>query len=228
MTRTGRRGIPVLDGAAAAMGGGPCCREVGDPVRLPLHERSSDEEPTSFNVGTFRDVKAMSKSIIGLLVSIAVLAILLTGCSDEPDPNPSNGTDSSTTTSSEQGVNPELTHAPTSAVTNTDASEAATPTPAALPTTTATPAATATAVAPKTRSAGGFISVSAGGFRTCGIRRDGFVACWGNDFVGQATPPSGEFAAVSAGEFHTCGVTQGDSMVCWGRQARGLTALPGG
>ena len=30
----------------------------------------------------------MSKSVIGLLVSIAVLAILLTECSDEPDPNP--------------------------------------------------------------------------------------------------------------------------------------------
>ncbi len=47
-------------------------------------------------------MKSMSKSIIGLLVSTAVLAILPTGCSDEPDPNPSNGTDSSTT-SSEQG-----------------------------------------------------------------------------------------------------------------------------
>ncbi len=45
----------------------------------------------------------MSKSIIGLVLSIAVLAILLTGCSDELDSNPSNGTDSSTTTSSEQG-----------------------------------------------------------------------------------------------------------------------------
>ena len=82
----------------------------------------------------------MSKSIIGLLVSAAMLAVLLTGCSDESDPIPSNGTDSSTTTSSEQGVNPEPTHAPTSALTNTPAPEAATPTPAALPTATATPA----------------------------------------------------------------------------------------
>ena len=87
----------------------------------------------------------MLKSIIGLVLSIAVLAILITGCSDEPEPIPSNGTDSSATTSSEQGVNPEPTHAPTSAVTNTAAPEAATPTPAALPTATATPAATAPA-----------------------------------------------------------------------------------
>ena len=45
----------------------------------------------------------MSKSIIRLLLGIAVLAILLTGCSDEPDPIPSNGTDSNPTTSSEAG-----------------------------------------------------------------------------------------------------------------------------
>ncbi len=77
----------------------------------------------------------MSKSIIGLVLSIAVLAILLTGCSDEPDPTPSNGAVSDTTTSSEQGVNPEPTHAPT---------------PAALPTSTATPAATATPTATPT------------------------------------------------------------------------------
>ena len=87
----------------------------------------------------------MSKSIIGLLVSAAILAVLLTGCSDEPDPIPSNGTDSSPTTSSEQRVNPEPTHAPTSALTNTAAPEAATPTPTALPTATPTPEPTATA-----------------------------------------------------------------------------------
>ena len=55
----------------------------------------------------------MSKSIIGLVLSIAVLALLLTGCSDEPEPIPSNGTDSSATTSLEQGVKLEPTHAPT-------------------------------------------------------------------------------------------------------------------
>ena len=43
-------------------------------------------------------MKAMSKSI-RLLVSAAVLAVLLTGCSDEPDTIPSNGTDSSGPTS---------------------------------------------------------------------------------------------------------------------------------
>ena len=146
----------------------------------------------------------MLKSIIGLVLSIAVLAILITGCSDEPEPIPSNGTDSSATTSSEQGVNPEPTHAPTSAVTNTAASEAA------------TPADTATAAAAATRSAGEFASVSAGGLHTCGVRTDGAAECWGDDYYGQATPPSGQFASVSAGLFHTCGVRTDGAAECWG------------
>ena len=107
----------------------------------------------------------MLKSIIGLVLSIAVFAILLTGCSDEPEPIPSNGTNSNTTTaSSEQGVNPEPTHAPTSAVTNT--------------------------AAPKTRSAGEFALVSAGDDHTCGVKTDGTVGCWGSSNFGQAYPPN--------------------------------------
>ena len=39
-------------------------------------------------LGQLKKVKALSKSAIGLLVSAAVLSILLTGCSDEPDPIP--------------------------------------------------------------------------------------------------------------------------------------------
>ena len=32
-------------------------------------------------------------------------------------------------------------------------------------------------------------SVSAEYFQTCGVRSDGSVACWGDDDLGQATPP---------------------------------------
>ena len=170
----------------------------------------------------------MSKSIIGLLVSAAVLAALLTGCSDAPDPIPSNGTDSSTTASSEQGVNPEPTHAPTSAVTNTAAPEAATPTLVALPAATAAPAATATAAAPEPKSAGEFASVSAGNGHTCEVRSDGYVECWGSDAYGQATPPSGELASVSAGGTHTYGVRTEGSVACWGRNEVGEATPPSG
>ena len=156
----------------------------------------------------------MPKSIIGMLLGIAALAILLTACSDEPDPTPSNGTDSSTNTSSRQGVNPDPTHAPTSALTNTAAPEEATPTPVALPSATATLTARESAAAPKTRSAREFASVSAAFFHTCGVKADGSIQCWGDSEYGQATPPSGEFASVSAGGFHTCGVRADGSVEC--------------
>ena len=45
-------------------------------------------------------VRAMSKSFVKLLTAIAALAILLTGCSDEPDPTPSDAAVSNTTVSS--------------------------------------------------------------------------------------------------------------------------------
>ena len=37
------------------------------------------------------------------------------------------------------------------------------------------------------------------------LRPDGSVACWGNDYYGQAPPDGvpGEFVAVAAGDFHS-------------------------
>ena len=42
-------------------------------------------------------------------------------------------------------------------------------------------------------------SVDVGGLHACGVKTDGTVACWGDNSVGQATPPAGTFTAVSAG-----------------------------
>ena len=50
----------------------------------------------------------------------------------------------------------------------------------------------------------------------CGIRTDLSLACWGNDWDGQASPPEGEFVAVDAGWTHTCAIRVGGDVTCWG------------
>jgi alpha-tubulin suppressor-like RCC1 family protein len=66
--------------------------------------------------------------------------------------------------------------------------------------------------------AAGYRSLSAGGSHACAIRvDDDAIACWGDDSLGQASPPSGRFAAVFAGVYHGCAIRLLDrSAVCWG------------
>ena len=78
------------------------------------------------------------------------------------------------------------------------------------------------------RGNGAFASVSAGSWHNCGVKRDGTVACWGNNRDGRATPPSGEFASVSAGSNHTCGVKRDGSVACWGNDYYGQATPPSG
>ena len=48
---------------------------------------------------------------------------------------------------------------------------------------------------------------------TCGVRTDGTVECWGDEYLSQA--PAGTFAAVSAGVWHTCGIRTNGTVSCW-------------
>ena len=75
---------------------------------------------------------------------------------------------------------------------------------------------------------GEFTSVSAGDDHTCGVMRDGAVACWGYDQYGQSTPPPGEFTSVSAGDNHTCGVKRDGAVACWGYDQYGESTPPTG
>ena len=75
-------------------------------------------------------------------------------------------------------------------------------------------------------TASSFNSLSAGGSYTCGVRRDGSVACWGRHGLGAATPPAGSFASVSAGFAHTCGVRSDGSVACWGWNGNGQATPP--
>ena len=76
--------------------------------------------------------------------------------------------------------------------------------------------------------ASSFVSVSAGGSYTCGVRSDGSVACWGKNGLGAATPPVGSFVSVSGGQWHTCGVRSDGSVACWGWDESGQSTPPAG
>jgi alpha-tubulin suppressor-like RCC1 family protein len=69
-------------------------------------------------------------------------------------------------------------------------------------------------------------SVDGGTFHTCGIRTGGTVACWGDDSIGQSTPPAGTFIQVSAGFRHTCGIETGGGTTCWGNDHDGESTPP--
>jgi alpha-tubulin suppressor-like RCC1 family protein len=82
--------------------------------------------------------------------------------------------------------------------------------------------------------AGNLISLSAGGWHTCGLTREGKAYCWGwNGYGGigdgsttdrlEAVAVSGNhtFTSMSAGGEHTCGLTPEGKTYCWGRNNYG-------
>ena len=89
---------------------------------------------------------------------------------------------------------------------------------------------------------GTFVSVSAGASHSCGVRTDGFGACWGysRDFRAEAprrpSAPGGgapdvapvSFASVSVGTEHACGVRADGTLACWGRNDAGQATPPAG
>jgi alpha-tubulin suppressor-like RCC1 family protein len=72
-------------------------------------------------------------------------------------------------------------------------------------------------------------TVDVGGSRTCAVRSDRTLWCWGNNFGGvlgdgtnviRPTPTQisslTDWATVSIGQNHTCGTTTGGDILCWG------------
>ena len=58
------------------------------------------------------------------------------------------------------------------------------------------------------------------------MKTDGSVACWGNNWNGEATPPVGSFISLSTGDYHSCGVMTDGFVVCWGADHKGQATLP--
>ena len=42
--------------------------------------------------------------------------------------------------------------------------------------------------------------------RTCELRADGTVPCWGSNRYGETDAPDGQFTDMAAGDEHTCGL----------------------
>ena len=71
-----------------------------------------------------------------------------------------------------------------------------------------------------------FAAVSTGGHHTCGVKTDGSITCWGNNYSGQSTPPDGSFISVSAGGDHSCAIETNSSVQCWGNDSDGRSTPP--
>lgn len=66
------------------------------------------------------------------------------------------------------------------------------------------------------------------GSRTCVLRSDQRVACWGMSFGNGQTPPDDQFESISICEDLACGVRLDGTLVCWGDDSHGEESVPNG
>lgn len=59
-----------------------------------------------------------------------------------------------------------------------------------------------------------FISVATGYQRSCGVKADGTVACWGKGTEG-TVPPGNDFVSVGVGGYHFCALKKDGAVTCW-------------
>jgi alpha-tubulin suppressor-like RCC1 family protein len=69
-----------------------------------------------------------------------------------------------------------------------------------------------------------FQLIGAAANRTCGLKMDGTILCWGTSV---AAPPTGMYSVVAVGGAHTCGLTRNDGpIVCSGSNTAGQATPP--
>ena len=63
----------------------------------------------------------------------------------------------------------------------------------------------------------------------CGIRTNGWLACWGWDGYGEVgNAPYGSHTDIAVGAYHSCAVNPFNEVTCWGLGSSGQTAVPEG
>ena len=72
------------------------------------------------------------------------------------------------------------------------------------------------------------VTISAGKYHLCGLRKNGNLSCWGNDFYNRLQVPNGVFTSVAAGASHSCAIRLSGELECWGYRRGGRLNAPGG
>ena len=70
---------------------------------------------------------------------------------------------------------------------------------------------------PPVTLAGPAIDVSAGGWRSCSVRMDGRIVCWGLNSSGSSAeePADSDFQSISVGSEHACAIRNNGDLACW-------------
>ncbi|HEX6764330.1 MAG TPA: choice-of-anchor Q domain-containing protein, partial [Polyangiaceae bacterium] len=71
-----------------------------------------------------------------------------------------------------------------------------------------------------------FTSIAASRDATCALRSDNRIKCWGDNTLGDATPPIGQYMFLDAGTLHHCALALTQYPQCWGYASPATTFLP--
>ena len=64
-------------------------------------------------------------------------------------------------------------------------------------------------------------------YRSCALRSDGAVVCWGRDYGdGTSPPPQDVFETIVSGHGHSCGLDSTGDVTCWGYNGSGAAEPP--
>ena len=74
-----------------------------------------------------------------------------------------------------------------------------------------------------------FTPIAVGKFRSCAIKTDQTIACWGAHYrFDRGRTPPGQFTAIAVGRSHSCAIKTDQTITCWGDYEPGQADAPPG